>query len=306
MFLVDLLRPRTLVELGTHWGNSYCAFCQAVAELTLDTRCYAIDTWKGDEHTGAYGPEVLADLRAHHDPLYGAFSRLIESTFDSANHQFADGSVDFLHIDGAHSYEAVKHDVVSWMPKLSERGVLLLHDINARRPEYGVWRLWEKLSAQWPHFELQYAHGLGVLAVGDEQPTEFRELLASSPEEQQCLRELFFALGYRLRLQLHVEDARGRRSDLIRELAEEKKAAEIASRRHGRELEQVRRERDDEAAALRARLDTLQANLTALRGRRLVRLSLRLDALRARHRRRTDDVSSLRGEHRTTRGSELR
>lgn len=67
MFLVDLLRPRTIVELGTFSGVSYCPFCQAVKEPGLDTGCYAVDTWKGDPQTGFFGPEVLEDLKRHHD-----------------------------------------------------------------------------------------------------------------------------------------------------------------------------------------------------------------------------------------------
>src|ERR1044072_3363586 len=88
MLLVDLLRPGMIVELGTHLGDSYCAFCLAVQELNLDTRSYAVATWQGDSHAGLYGADVLDDLRAHHDPLYGSFSSLIQSTLYDALKEF--------------------------------------------------------------------------------------------------------------------------------------------------------------------------------------------------------------------------
>ncbi|MEO5720224.1 MAG: class I SAM-dependent methyltransferase, partial [Chthoniobacterales bacterium] len=50
--LVATLKPRLLVELGTDRGESYFAFCQSVEENKTGTRCFAVDTWRGDEHSG--------------------------------------------------------------------------------------------------------------------------------------------------------------------------------------------------------------------------------------------------------------
>jgi hypothetical protein len=65
-------------------GNSYCAFLQAVQALSLPTQGFGIDHWRGDEHAGTYGAEVYANLQAYHDPLYGAFSTLMRSSFQDA------------------------------------------------------------------------------------------------------------------------------------------------------------------------------------------------------------------------------
>src|SRR5216684_4389292 len=146
-WLMEAMRPRTLVELGTQGGYSYFVFCQAVQRLGLETRCYAVDTWKGDEHAEYYGEEVYEQVRVHHDRQYSAFSTLIRSTFDQALEHFSDGTVDLLHIDGRHYYEDVKHDFEMWRPKLSDRAVVLFHDTNVRERNFGVFKLWEELRA---------------------------------------------------------------------------------------------------------------------------------------------------------------
>ena len=125
-----------------------------MALLHLQTACYAVDTWAGDEQAGLYGEEVYDEFSRYHDLRYATFSRLVRSTFDEALSHFADGSVDLLHIDGCHTYEAARHDFESWLPKLSSRGVVIFHDINVRERDFGAWRVWQEVSAGRPHLRL--------------------------------------------------------------------------------------------------------------------------------------------------------
>ncbi|MEO8158925.1 MAG: class I SAM-dependent methyltransferase [Betaproteobacteria bacterium] len=197
-FLIEAIRPRVVVELGSHSGDSYCAFCQAMQALDLHGTASAIDLWQGDAHTSSYGREVLEDLRAHHDSRYGDFSSLHQMCFDDALPRFADESIDLLHIDGLHTYKAVQQDFASWLPKMSPSGLMLFHDIGVRRDDFGVWRLWEELRARYPYFEFSHGHGLGLLAVGPAVPERLQALLRLPDEHKAYVRQLFAALGERV------------------------------------------------------------------------------------------------------------
>ncbi|MBI4252672.1 class I SAM-dependent methyltransferase [Candidatus Uhrbacteria bacterium] len=192
-YLIGILQPRLIVELGTHRGDSYCSFLQAVADLGIDTKCYAVDHWTGDQHSGYYGDEVYNELRQYHDKFYSDFSQLLRMTFDEGLQYFSEKSIDFLHIDGEHTYEAVKHDFDLWLPKMSESGVLLLHDTDKKDKNFGVYRLWEKLKKIYPSINFSYGNGLGILFVGTKISYEvINDITKSFPPD------FFRALGERV------------------------------------------------------------------------------------------------------------
>ncbi len=191
-------KPRVLVELGTHYGVSYAAFCEAVAQSGLETRCYAVDTWVGDPHGGFYGDEIYNELKDFHDKRYASFSELLRKNFDEACGSFEDGTIDLLHIDGYHTYEVVRHDFETWRPKLSERAIVLFHDTNVRWDDFGVWRFFGELKKELPSFEFLHGYGLGVVAVGAEAPAAIRQLCGlTQSDDIAAVRQRFSHLGAR-------------------------------------------------------------------------------------------------------------
>ena len=213
-WLIESHRPRTLVELGTHGGYSYFAFCQAAKTLGLDTRCYAVDHWKGDIHAGFYGEEIYQRVHEYSERCYAAFSSIVRSTFDEALVHFPDASIDLLHLDGRHFYEDVKHDFESWRPKLSDRAVVLFHDTQVQERRFGVFRVWEELQGAFPSFEFLHGHGLGVLGYGKHHGLTAFLTATADPSVATEVRQVYNRLGAALKANLEVKNQVARSAEL--------------------------------------------------------------------------------------------
>ncbi|MCB2106674.1 MAG: class I SAM-dependent methyltransferase [Rhodobacteraceae bacterium] len=258
-WLIGAAAPRTLVELGAHRGYSYFAFCQAVKAGGLATRCYAIDTWQGDEHAGFYDQDIFQRVWQHNESHYAAFSRLVQSTFDAAVGQFEDGSIDLLHIDGRHYYDDVAHDFETWKPKLSDRAIVLFHDINVREREFGVAKLWSELSGYYPSFAFHHGHGLGVLAYGKNQSPEMSAFFAAVAETATAndVRQVYGRLGAAIKGDFQAGAAQAR---LKKEFAERDTAARTATERAA-VLEERHGTQVAEIEALRAEITDLKVHI---------------------------------------------
>jgi len=270
--LVEMLRPEMFVELGTHKGDSYCAFCQAVDELGLKAKCFAVDTWEGDEQAGFYGSGILSELRDYHDSQYGRFSKLIQSTFDQALGYFPDGCVDLLHIDGLHRYEAVKHDFEQWLPKMTDRGVIILHDTNVREGNFGVWKLWREISSRYPHFEFSYGEGLGILAVGPHVDPPLQALIDMNEDDKQRLYAFFYNLGSRLISKRTSKTTKEENVHLKKELEEREKRI--------LRLDDAVKTQNTAIVTLNGEISSLNGEISSLNGE-ISRLTENIHALRS-------------------------
>ena len=254
--LIDLLTPELVVELGVHKGDSLLAMAQALAELGQPGRVVGIDTWQGDVHAGQYaGDGILADLMQR-AVIHGPRVTLLRCRFEDAVPGFADGSIDLLHIDGLHTYEAVRQDFDTWRPRLSRRGVVMFHDTAVKVGDFGVHRLWDEVSDLGVSFDFPYGNGLGVLALGPDVPVPVLRLLQLLAAPDGALLRRFAAAGEAL-------EGKSQRRVLTERLAT------------------TTRERDDDRDSFRLDIEQRDARIAAerkLAGDEISRLAAEIDA----------------------------
>jgi hypothetical protein len=202
-FAYDLVRnfkPAKIVELGTHVGNSLMSFCQGILDSKIHCTIFGIDTWTGDEQAGYYGEDVLDTLNEKIDNYFRSIDvRLVRSTFDNQLSKFNNDSIDIIHIDGLHTYEACRHDFESWLPKLAKNGLVLLHDISLESG-YGSAKYWIEIAKSYPSFAFEHSFGLGVVAP---KGTKHVPIFTKSWSDQHLERYTFLSQNDLMKLQIH-------------------------------------------------------------------------------------------------------
>jgi predicted O-methyltransferase YrrM len=114
------------VEIGSYIGASAC-FIAAGMKKSPGDKLYCIDTWQNEgmaEGKRDTFTEFKKNTSKYKDLIipHRGESRELAKKFDRR--------IDFLFIDGDHSYEGVRADVNSWFPKLNPGALVLFHDVG--------------------------------------------------------------------------------------------------------------------------------------------------------------------------------
>ena len=119
---------RVGAEIGVYKGDYSAAICEGVPGVHL----YCVDPWA--RFFGADGREIYKSA----EPAYDVARERL-ATFDcefvrerspEAAARFANGSLDFVYIDADHRYAHVVADLLAWVPKVREGGIVAGHDFE--------------------------------------------------------------------------------------------------------------------------------------------------------------------------------
>lgn len=126
-----------IVEVGNYLGRSLCSLADAAQAGGKKFTLIGVDTCRGSGAEGARGKDYHGAAVAegggtfagqlHRNIVACGFAEvisLIVADSDTASAFFADGSLDWVHLDARHDCESVKADIRTWLPKVKTGGWL--------------------------------------------------------------------------------------------------------------------------------------------------------------------------------------
>jgi len=114
-------------SIGVEVGVSYGFFSRHILENT-DLTLHSIDPWEKNEELGN-PEEAYVSTKKLLNP-FGERSIILKGYSPEVCVKFQDNSIDFVYIDGLHSYEAVIADLEGWYNKVKTNGIIAGHDYS--------------------------------------------------------------------------------------------------------------------------------------------------------------------------------
>ena len=196
-------KPALIVTVGLGDAQPHLAFCQAVTEQNLSSRCFAIRRARADE--SAIDDSAWERAEKATAKFFPTVSQLVEADADEAAADFADRSVEVLLIDDVDSGETVRKELEIWRPKLSARALVLLHGTDLKRedPPRSAWSSFIKEKAT-----ADFSEGIGLGVATEAAAAKASPFRTALFEESRSLPE-----AYRLIAELMMVRARAREAE---------------------------------------------------------------------------------------------
>jgi len=122
--LFNTLGYRVGAEIGVSKGLHSKQLCQTIEGLKL----FLIDPWAGYDTPQITDERANARLEACVKRLAQYNVEYVRKTSMEAVRSFEDNSLDFVYIDGLHTFDAVMSDLIFWSPKVRSGGIVAGHD----------------------------------------------------------------------------------------------------------------------------------------------------------------------------------
>ena len=198
--LIEWNRPNLIVELGVHKGDSLLSIAQSCKDVGYTPNIVGIDHWRGDLHAGPVNMSNFGRVERIRNKYYSDSVTLLVRSFEDALNDFDNDSIDLIHLDGLHTYEAARQDFLNWIPKLKKDGIMLIHDTKSLDKNFGVAQLWNEVRKVYKHAEFEHSQGLAVLLGIDFKSKNNWERHILTQETLNILNSYYSLLSAKLRL----------------------------------------------------------------------------------------------------------
>lgn len=157
--VLELVKPGgTGAEIGVHLGD----FSQTILRVCQPKKLYLIDPWKCFEEEqysrSWYGNSInQTTMDERHDSVINRFAKrisdgqveVLRELSEAAATSIPNDSLDFIYIDGDHSYEGAKADIHNYFPKVKKGGLIIGDDyVLGKWWKDGVTRAFHELISQ--------------------------------------------------------------------------------------------------------------------------------------------------------------
>ena len=166
------LNPHNIIEIGTNNGGTFFLW----AKLFEINKLLSIDL-PGGQFGGGYNNKKIKFFNCMKNNPNSSFYYILDDShkigiLEKTYEIFGDHKVDFLFIDGDHTYDGVKKDYEMYSPLVRSGGLVAFHDIveHTSNKNCNVDKLWKEIKHKYNYSEIieskeQSSMGIGVIEI---------------------------------------------------------------------------------------------------------------------------------------------